>query len=165
MSIYTENAKKFKFDNVPNNEKKTKEAYLRGFTSAALEAPLSAAQKLACIKYAADQAGGDIQPVQGPGPGFVPEGAEGGEAEDAGGGDEAMLQQLIQSMPGNTPEEKLHAAVMLLAQSQGGPAPGGGEGIEPDQDDAGQGGGQVDPSIIAHLLGGQGGQPGGAPNQ
>lgn len=169
MSFYTDSAKKFKFEPLPNNTNKTKKAFITGFANAVAATNLSAYEKVAWLKYAAEQLPqqmpGDegLNPVEGPGPGFMPEGAGMG----GGGGEEAQIQQLLESLPGNTPEEKLQAAVMMLMeqqQQQGGPAPGGGAGIEPDADNmmGGQEGGQpqIDPALLQQLLSQGGGQEG-----
>lgn len=161
MSFYTSQAKSFKFQKMPDNKPNTKRAYAFGFIRAVATSPLSAAEKVAWMKYAAeamppgDEEGG-VEPVAGPGPGFVPEGAP----------EEQQVQQLLEALPGNTAEEKLHAAVMALleAQQAGGEAGGdaGAGGIE----DSGGGiegpGGQIDPQLLQQLLS-QGGPAGGPP--
>lgn len=184
MSFYTAPASKFKFDNLPNNQPKSKKAFVTGFVRAIAEAPLSAVEKLAWVKYAnnvppgpggpppgagAPPPGGlgapggpeeGAEPVAGPGPGFLPEGA----------GDEQAIQQLLEALPGNTPEEKLQSAVMALLEAQEGGA-GGDGGIEDDGTGIESGDGELDPALVQQLMAMQGppqGQrppPGGPPQQ
>ena len=185
----------YKFPALPDNgsKTKTKKAYLTGFVNAITGSSMSAVEKVAWLKYAAASPGGPppppgaggpppdaggMDPVAGPGPGFVPEdGAVGGAGPQV---DPAMIQQILASLPGNSPEEKLQAAVEMLAQQGGGGAPGvedAGSGVEPGAPDQmtdggdgggapGGGGGQVDPALIQHLMsqmGGAGGPPPGGP--
>lgn len=170
----TENAKKFKFPALPGNGSKVKkEAFISGFLGAVTSANMSAGEKVAWLKYAADQMptmgqGQPPQPVEGPGPGFMPEGAEGPGAESTEGGLPPELQQILEALPGNSVEEKLHSALIALAALEG---PGGaGGGIEPGAGmtpggDAGAegGGGQIDPALLQQLLSQQGGAPGAGP--
>lgn len=161
MSFYTSPASKFKFQNLPDNKPNSKKAFVTGFIRAIAEAPLSATEKLAWVKYAGnvpppgpggpeEEGGGDVDPVAGPGPGFVPEGA----------GDEQAIQQLLEALPGNTMEEKLHAAAVALLQAQ---QEGAGDdgGVEDDGSGVESGDGQLDPAIIQQLMGQQGPPPGG----
>lgn len=156
MSFYTGPAKSFKFQHMPNNrptKPNTKRAFALGFVKAISAAPLEAGEKVAWIKYAAEALPTDegVEPVAGPGPGFVPEGAP----------EEQQVQQLLEALPGNSPEEKLHAAVLALleAQQAGAGEDGGVEdpagGVEPP-------GRQIDPALLQQMLS-QGGPAAGAP--
>lgn len=177
MSFYTEQAKSFKFPSLPGTSKgksccdnnKKEAAFTHGFVSAVLSAQLSPYEKVAWLKYAAEMppggpggpGGGDIQPVEGPGPGFVPE--QGGEPGGEGGDvSPEEIQQILASLPGNSIEEKLHNAVMALAnmQHEGQEGPGQ-EGAE--QGGPGGGAGGIDPALLQHLMSGAGG-PGGPGN-
>lgn len=175
MSFYTSPAGKFKFQNLPDNKPNSKKAFVTGFIRAIAEAPLSATEKLAWVKYAGnvppppgpggpDNGGGDIDPVAGPGPGFVPEGA----------GEEQAVQQLLDALPGNSMEEKLHAAAVALLQAQqegagddsgvGDPGAGVGDGgVEDDGTGIESGDGQLDPALIQQLMSQQGPPPQGGP--
>ena len=134
MAFFTANTKSFKFPDLPNNKGRTKSAFVTGFANAVAGSKLGPSEKLAWLKYAAEQlpqgpAQEEINPVEGPGPGFMPEGQEG--PPGGGGEDAAALEQLLASLPGNTPEEKLQAAVELIMQleGQGGGQPGQGPEI------------------------------------
>ena len=167
MSFYTSPASKFKFKALPGSDQE-KKAFLTGFIKAVAEAPLSATEKVAWIKYAnqapppvppgADGGGDDdggVEPVAGPGPGFVPEGAP----------EEQQIQQLLAALPGETIEDKLHAAAVALLEAQQAGA-GDDSGVEDDGTGVEQGGGQLDPSIIQQLMSQQGPPqpaPGGPP--
>lgn len=156
---------------MPDNKPNSKKAFVTGFIRAIAEAPLSATEKLAWVKYAGnvppppgpdgpDNGGGDIDPVAGPGPGFVPEGA----------GEEQAVQQLLDALPGNSMEEKLHAAAVALLQAQqegagddsgvGDPGAGVGDGgVEDDGTGIESGDGQLDPALIQQLMSQQGPPP------
>lgn len=170
MSFYTSPAGKFKFNALPDNGSKNKKAYVIGFAKAVAGSNMSATEKVAWLKYAnnlppgapppgagpggpppgAGPGGpGGPEPVAGPGPGFVPEGAP----------DEQAIQQLLEALPGETPEEKLHAAVMALLEAQDAGA-GDDGGVE--DDGTGVEDGELDPALIQQLLGGQQGPPPGA---
>lgn len=173
MSFYTSPAGKFKFNALPDNGSKNKKAYVIGFAKAVAGSDMSATEKVAWLKYAnnlppgapppgAGRGGpppgagpggpggpvGDPEPVAGPGPGFVPEGAP----------DEQAVQQLLEALPGETPEEKLHSAVMALLEAQDAGADDGGV----EDDGTGVEDGELDPALIQQLLGGQQGPPPGA---
>ncbi len=160
MAFYTSKSKEFSFPDLPDN-KKSKKAFVCGFIGAIASSPLSATEKVAWLKYANElpvpPGGGgpeEIDPVAGPGPGFLPEGAP----------EEQQIQQLLEALPGNTPEEKLQSAVMALLEAQQGGggemggAPGGVEGPETGVEEEG---GQLDPALLQQLLSQtQGGAPG-----
>lgn len=166
MSFYTAQSKSFKFPNMPDNKPSTKRAFALGFVRAVAAAPLSANEKVAWMKYAAgalppggppedDGGGGEVEPVAGPGPGFVPEGAP----------EEQQIQQLLEALPGNSPEEKLHSAVVALLEAQQAGGEGGGPdgGVEDPNGGIEGPGGQIDPQILQQLLSQGGGQAGGPP--
>lgn len=191
MSYFTEDAKKFRFPSLPDNGSKKKQAYVMGFAKAVAASQLSPGEKVAWLKYAAQQVpsqdpsapGGPLPPQQDPGAPMDDGGGDPLAAEANGGapgGDDEVAQQILQSLPGNSVEEKLHAAVMILAQMQGGDQavlPGAGPGIEPGGMDpaaeAGEaaggpgsgdpdGAGGIDPAVLQQLLsqmGGAGGPP------
>jgi len=162
MSFYTAQSKSFKFPSMPDNKPRTKRAFALGFVRAVAASPLSANEKVAWMKYAAgamppggppgDDGGGEVDPVAGPGPGFVPEGAP----------EEQQIQQLLEALPGNSAEEKLHAAVVALLEAQQG---GGGDagGVEDPGGGVEGPGGQIDPALLQQLLSQGGGQAGGPP--
>lgn len=172
MAFYTDKAKKYKFPSLPDNKggNSKEAAFARGFMTAIAGSGISAAEKVAWFKFAAEQLpppggqpGGEppLQPVEGPGPGLMPEG--GPEAGGAGPGDEE-IQEILASLPGNTAEEKLQSAVMLLASQGAGGQPGGPEEGGPGMGGpGGPEGAGLPPELMQQLMSGmQGGQ---APQQ